>query len=113
MNTITGNNTKGNGSFNVARKLSFAPTAEKKLQLVIRKLEAMEEIIDVKAGPKDQLYISYDNSRIGIRDIETVLDEVGVVRATGYWCKLKSMWYGYLDDNALYLHWGNKKHPTN
>lgn len=100
MNAVPGNSTKGNGSFNVARKLSLGPTAENKLQLVVRQFETMEEIIDARAGPKNQLYISYDNSRIGIRDIETVLDEAGVVRATGYWCQFKSMWYGYLDDNA-------------
>jgi hypothetical protein len=100
MSNVPEINTKGNGSFIVVIKISIGPTSEKKLQLVVRQLEAMEAIIDARAGQKNQLYISYDSSRLGIRDIETVLDGAGVERATGYWCQLKSMWYAYLDANA-------------
>ena len=100
MTTVLEKTAKGNGPFDVARKITLASTPIEKLQEVIRQLKAIDSIIDAKACQQNKLHIAYDNSRIGIHDIETVLDTAGVVRASGYWCHLKSMWYGYLDENA-------------
>lgn len=100
MTAVSEKHPKIIGPFHVARRIPLGPVPLEKLQEAVRLLNAMEPVFNAEAGPQNNLNISYDTSCIGIRDIETVLDAADIVRAPGYWWKLKSMWYGYLDENS-------------
>jgi hypothetical protein len=88
------------GPFDVTRKIQLAPAATEKLQDAVQQLTAIETIIDAHVDRHGQLRISYDASSAGIRDIEVLLDKAGVARASGFWWRLKSAWYRFLDENA-------------
>ncbi|HUW28635.1 MAG TPA: hypothetical protein VMV97_08490 [Sulfuriferula sp.] len=88
------------GSFAVTRKIPLAPAAAEKLQNAIQQLTAIETIIDAHVDRHGQLRISYDASSVGIRDIEALLDKAGIARTSGFWWRLKSAWYRFLDENA-------------
>ncbi|MHB1213965.1 MAG: hypothetical protein ACYCY9_03160 [Thiobacillus sp.] len=88
------------GPFDVSRKIPLAPAAAETLQNAVRQLTAVDSILDAHIDRHGQLRISYDTSRVGIRDIEAWLDSAGIARATGAWWRLKSAWYRFLDQNA-------------
>lgn len=88
------------GPFDVTRKISLAPAPTEKLQDAVRRLTSIEPIIDTHVDRHGQLRISYDASRVGIRDIEAMLDKAGIACTSGFWWRLKSAWYRFLDENA-------------
>lgn len=88
------------GPFDVDRTIPVLPVAADTLEEAIRKVTALEPVIDAHADPRGQLRIRYDASSIGIRDIERLLDESGVRRPSNAWWRFKSAWYRFLDDNA-------------
>jgi len=88
------------GPFDVTRKISLAPTAAEKLQNAIQQLTFIESILDAHLDGHGQLRISYDASSVGIRDIEALLEKAGIACTSGFWWRLKSAWYRFLDENA-------------
>lgn len=91
----------GNGPFDVTRKFLLAAAAPpEQWQAAVQRLIAMEPILDACVDQRGRLHIAYDASCIGIRDIEPLLDEMGVDRASDFWSRLKLSWYRFLDENA-------------
>lgn len=88
------------GPFDVSRKIPLGAVAAKQLQEVVRQLRSLEPVLNTQVDKKSQLHITYDASRIGMREIEALLDESGIKFSSGYWSKLKQAWYRFLDDNA-------------
>lgn len=88
------------GAFDVERRIPLAAVAMGQLQEAVRQLRAMEPVNDAQVDKRGRLRIAYDASRIGLREIEEMLDESGIARATGFWPKLRLAWYRYLDENA-------------
>ena len=88
------------GPFDVRRNILLAPAPAEKLQEMLHRLRAIEPVIDSSLDQHGHLSISYDASRIGMHDIETMLDETGIARSSSLWWKVKSDWYRYLDENA-------------
>jgi hypothetical protein len=91
---------RANGPFDVNRKIPLEAVAAEQLQEVMRQLRAMEPVFDAEVASQGQLRIAYDASRIGLRDIEMLLDKSGIARSGGLWSKLKLAWYRFLDENA-------------
>jgi hypothetical protein len=88
------------GPFDVSRKIPLAPAAAEALHNAVRHLTAVDSILDAHVDRHGQLRISYDTSRLGIRDIKAMLDKAGIACAPGAWWRLKSAWYSFLDENA-------------
>lgn len=88
------------GAFDVERKIPVAAGAMGPLQEAVRQLRAMEPVSEAQVDKQGRLRVAYDASRIGMSDIEALLDQSGIARATGFWPKLKLAWYRYLDENA-------------
>lgn len=88
------------GPFDVTRKISLAPAPTEKLQDAVGQLTSIEPIIDTHVDRHGQLRISYDASNVGIRDIEALLNKAGIARTSGFWWRLKSAWYRFLDENV-------------
>lgn len=88
------------GAFDVERKIPVAAHAVGPLQEAVRQLRAMEPVSDAQVDKQGRLRVAYDASRIGMSDIEALLHRSGVARATGFWPRLKLVWYRYLDENA-------------
>ncbi|MHB1084869.1 MAG: hypothetical protein ACYCZA_08515 [Thiobacillus sp.] len=86
--------------FDVDRTIPLRPVAADTLEQAIRKMTTLESVIDAHADPRGPLRIRYDASRVGIRDIERLLDESGIGRPSSAWWQFKSAWYRFLDDNA-------------
>jgi hypothetical protein len=91
---------QANGLFDVNRKIPLEAVAAEQLQEVMRQLRAMEPVFDAEVASQGQLRIAHDASRIGLRDIEMLLDKSGIARSGGLWSKLKLAWYRFLDENA-------------
>ena len=66
--------------FVVSRNIPLKPFEEENLLEVIRNLMARDLIIGVHADSPNRLHISYDASCVGIRDIETWLEEADLHR---------------------------------
>lgn len=88
------------GPFDVKRKIPLAPVNEAKLQDALEQLKAIEPIIDLRMDRHGKLRITYDASCVSLRDIEKLLDDAAIPRATGLGWRFKSAWYRFLDDNA-------------
>lgn len=88
------------GPFDVDRSIPLRPVAADTLEEAIRKVSALEPVIDAYVDRRGYLQIRYDASSVGIRDIERLLDESGVGRLSNAWWRFKSAWYRFLDDNA-------------
>lgn len=91
---------QGKGFFDVTRKIPLALAATEKWQAAVQQLAAIEPILDAHVSQRGLLRISYDASCVGMREIEALLDEAGIARTSGFWWRLKSAWYRFLDDNA-------------
>ena len=88
------------GPFVVTRNIPLLPAAAARREEVIRQLQAMSPVLDVRINRRGRLLIRYDASCVGIPDIERILDKAGIGRPDSYWWRLKSAWYRFLDDNA-------------
>lgn len=89
-----------NEAFAVTRTIPIGATASGQLERVIDRLEHVDPVAYAKATGKKQLRVRYDASRVGFREIERLLDEVGIARPTGVWWRLRSAWYAFVDQNA-------------
>lgn len=88
------------GPFDVSRKIPLASATAETLEDMVRQLTAVDSILHACVDRHNQLRISYDASSVGVRDIEALLDNSGIARASGAWWRLKSAWYRFLDENA-------------
>jgi len=88
------------GPFDVDRTIPLRPVAADKFEEAVRKICALEPVVDAHIDRHGQLRIRYVASSVGIRDIERLLDESGVRRPSNAWWQFKSAWYRFLDDNA-------------
>lgn len=86
--------------FVVSRNIPLKPFEEETLQEAIRNLMERNLIVGARADSPNRLHISYDASCVGIRDIETWLEEAGIFIDHGFSWRLKSSWYAFLDENA-------------
>ncbi len=68
------------GPFDVDRIIPLRPVVANTLEQAIRKITALETVIDAHVDLRGQLRIRYDASSVGISDIERLLDESGVGR---------------------------------
>lgn len=86
-------------AFHVRRTIPLAKAPPEKLEQALLTLREIEWLIDV--GVDDQhLRVHYDASNVNFRDIERLLDEVGLQRPTSVWWRFRSALYRYLDTNA-------------
>ncbi|MBD3610100.1 MAG: hypothetical protein HUJ30_06085 [Gammaproteobacteria bacterium] len=63
-------------------------------------LSQQDAVIDAHINKRERLRAAYDASRIGMRDIETLLDAIGVARDPSLWSRLKLSWFRMTDENA-------------
>ena len=94
------NQQRPKGPFDVKRKIPLGHANPDNLKAAIGQLKAIEPIIDLRLDQQANLRIIYDASCVSIRDIEKLLDDSGIPRASGLGWRLKSSWYRFLDDNA-------------
>ncbi|HQS58760.1 MAG: hypothetical protein B7Y56_10730 [Gallionellales bacterium 35-53-114] len=95
------NNTEtGKLAFDVTRNIPLAHSTGEKWQDAAIKLLDIEPIHEANIDQHGRLRISYDASFIGIRDIESLLDELGIKLKADFWWRIKSGWYSYVDENA-------------
>lgn len=92
----------GRGPFDVTRKIPLASAIVEQLQAAVQRFASIESILDARVDQRGQLRIVYDASRVGMCDIERLLDELGVERASDFWSRLKLSWYRFLDENAKF-----------
>ena len=98
--TDEANNTgMGKLAFDVSRTVPLALSGRDKWPHAASKLLAIEPIHETSIDQQGRLRISYDASFIGISDIESLLDELGIARVAGLWWRLKAGWYNYVDEN--------------
>ena len=90
----------GKSVFDLTRVIPLASVVKDKWSNAVGRLLTIEPIHAARIDQQGRLHISYDASFIGIRDIESLLDELGVVRESGFWWRMKSAWYSYVDENA-------------
>jgi len=88
------------GAFELTRKIPLAQSAKEKWQTAARQLMTVEPVIDARVDQRGILRIRYDASAIGIHDIASLLDELGIPRNADLWWKLKLAWFAYVDENA-------------
>lgn len=88
------------GAFEVNRTIPLLPVATGKLEATVRKIRAIEPVINAQVDRRGRLRVRYDASIIGIRDIERLLDENEIGRSSSSWCRFKSAYYRFLDGNA-------------
>ena len=86
--------------FVVSRNIPVKPFEEETLQEAIRNLMERNLIVGARADSPNRLHIFYDASCVGIRDIETWLEEAGIFIDHGFSWRLKSSWYAFLDENT-------------
>ncbi len=84
----------------VSRNIPLKAVDGSKLQDAISSLVYRDLIVGAKLGKRNRLHVSYDASCVGIRDIETWLDESNIDRDSGLGWRMKSVWYAFLDENA-------------
>lgn len=89
----------GRLAFEVTRKIPLAFSARVRWQNAASKLLAIEPIHGASIDQQGRLRINYDASLIGISDIESLLDELGIERDTSLWWRIKAGWYSYVDEN--------------
>jgi hypothetical protein len=94
------NKNRPKGPFDVKRKILLAPVNDEKLRDALEQLKAIEPVIDLRVDQRGNLRITYDASCVSIRDIESLLDNTHIHRASGLGWRIKSAWYHFLDDNA-------------
>lgn len=87
-------------SFDVDRILPLRPAAADRLDAAVRKLSALEPVLDAHINRRGQLRIRYDASIVGLRDIERILEESEVECPANAWWRFKSSWYRFMDRNA-------------
>ncbi len=100
MNDEAKNTASGKTAFDLTRVIPLASSARDKWKIAAEKLLTIEPIHAASIDQQGRLRISYDASFIGIRDIESLLDELGIARAESFWWRAKSAWYSYVDENA-------------
>ncbi|MFA6901767.1 MAG: hypothetical protein WC236_01660 [Gallionellaceae bacterium] len=93
------NTAKGNTAFDVTRKIPLALSGMDKWPHASAKLLTIEPIHEASIDRQGHLRISYDASYIGIADIESLLDELGLDRDKGLWWRVIAGWYNYVDEN--------------
>lgn len=86
-------------AFGVRRTIPLADVGHEKLEEAVQSLRAIEWVGDLRVDGR-RLRLRYDASAVNFRDIERLLDELGLQRATGLWWRCKSAWYRFLDTNA-------------
>ena len=89
-----------NTAFDLTRVIPLAPAGREKWGNAVARLLTIEPIHAADIDPMGRLRISYDASFIGVRDIESLLDELGIARKNIFWWRIKSGWYNYVDENA-------------
>lgn len=89
-----------NTVFDLTRVIPLAPADSEKWRNAVTRLLTIEPIHLASIDAEGRLRISYDASFIGIRDIESLLDELGLARTAGIGWNIKSVWYAYVDENA-------------
>jgi hypothetical protein len=88
------------GAFDVERRIPLGAVAVASLQEAVQQLRAMESVSDAQVDKQGRLRVAYDASRIGMREIEEMLDHLGIALAGGFWSRQKLAWYRFLDENA-------------
>jgi len=88
------------GPFDVSRRIAVASGSPEQLRQAIQRLRAMAPVVDVELDRQNRLRVAYDASRLGMREIESLLDRLGIMPRHGFWSSLKQEWYRFLDDNA-------------
>lgn len=96
MNAVSG----GKSAFSVSRSIPLKPFDEERLREAIRNLVARGLILGARKISGNRLHVTYDASRVGIRDVESWLIEAGIAIGQGFGWKLKSALYAFLDENA-------------
>lgn len=91
---------RAKGPFDVKRRIAVASGSPEQLHQAIQRLREKAPVIDVELDRKNRLRVSYDASRLGMREIESLLGNSGITLDNGYWSSLKQGWYRFLDDNA-------------
>jgi hypothetical protein len=86
-------------AFLVKRTIPLSNTPAERLDEGVRALRAIEPITDVRVEG-DRLRLRYDASCVGLKDIEQLLADAGIVPASGFWWRCKSALYRFLDANA-------------
>lgn len=88
------------GPFDASRRIAVASGSPEQLHQAIQRLRAMAPVIDVELDRQNRLHVVYDASRLGMREIESLLGNSGITPGNGFWMSLKQGWYRFLDDNA-------------
>jgi hypothetical protein len=89
-----------NEAFAVTRNIPVGDAAAEALEAAARNLAALDGVAHARVVGQGRLQVRYDTSRLGFWDIERMLDEAGVARATGLWWRMKSEWFRYTDRNS-------------
>ena len=100
MNDAVKKSGKSNTSFDLTRVIPLAFADSEKWSSAASRLLTIEPVHVADIDPIGRLHISYDASFIGVRDIESLLDELGITRKNDFWWRMKSSWYSYVDENA-------------
>lgn len=87
-------------TFVVSRNIPLKPFEEEKLLEAIADLAGRDLIVGARTTSRNRLHVSYDASCVGIRDVESWLEEKGILVDPGLGWKMKSAWYAFLDENA-------------
>lgn len=88
------------GAFAVNRIIPVATVSQEKLQQAAHELGQQSAVIDARIDKRGRLRAAYDASRIGMHDIELVLDDLGIPRDTAFWSRVKLAWFRLTDENA-------------
>lgn len=91
---------RAKGPFDVNRRIAVASGSPEQLHQAIQRLREMAPVIDVELDRQNRLHVVYDASRLGMREIESLLGNSGITTGNGFWSNLKQGWYRFLDDNA-------------
>lgn len=91
---------RAKGPFDVNRRIAVASGSPEQLHQAIQRLREMAPVIDVELDRQNRLHVVYDASRLGMREIESLLGNSGITSGNGLWSNLKQEWYRFLDDNA-------------
>lgn len=89
-----------NGAFTLIRVIPVARIFQKLLQEAAHALRQENAVIDAQVDKRGSLRAAYDTSRIGMHDIEFLLDGLDTPRDTAFWSRVKLTWFRLTDDNA-------------
>lgn len=89
-----------NGAFALNRIIPVAPVSEDKLLEAAQVLRQQKAVIDAHIDKRGRLRAAYDASRIGMHNIELLLDDLEIPRDATFWSRVKLAWFRMTDDNA-------------